>query len=407
MMETPLSSNWRLFLCGISYRNATVEEREPLQISGSEIARAHSRFASLPGVLESTIVSTCNRVEFYFVGEVKFDPFQPVQSFYRQFRDIDISSLRDKFYVSPVPEAAAHLFRVAAGIDSMVLGENQIVGQLREAYSSACAVKAAGKITHRLFHQAFRTGKLVRANTGMGTGACSVSSAAVDLLRTKIGELERPTILFIGVNQMIALAAKNLAKLECGRFIFANRTPQKAVELANAYHAEGYALTELPGLSARADIIVTCTSSSQPILTTAMFERLLTQHPERQLLIIDLAIPRDAAIGVDFSSRIEIHDLESIKDFVAERQQERRAAIPQAEEIIDRKLSEFTYWYEHVMHEPVYNGLGESFESVRNQELSELLPRLPAELRPQIDECTRRLVSRLLKLKVRRSTDNA
>lgn len=399
------SIDWRLVLCGISYKCSSLEEREPLQINQDEMAVAHSLLAAQPGVLESTIVSTCNRVEFYFVGEIKFDPMQIIQSFYRRFRDLEITSVKQKFYVYPSRQAAEHLFEVAAGIDSMVLGENQIVGQLRDAYSSACAVKAAGKIIHRLFHQAFRAGKLVRTNTEMGKGACSVSSAAVDLLKTRIDAMNQPTVLFVGVNQMIALAAKNINNLNCGALLFANRTPEKAAAFAQRYKSEGYSLTALPELLNHADVVISCTSAKEPVLGRELFTHFLDGQPERRLLILDMAIPRDVAIDDGFSDRIEVHDLESIERFVKDQQEKRREAIPQAKEIIERKLAEFSYWYDHVIHEPIYNGLRDSFESIRTQELSDLLDKLPSELHQELEDSTRRLVNRLLKLKVRQSTD--
>lgn len=399
------SIDWKLVLCGINHKTSSLEQREPLQLGHEDMAQAHALMGSLPGVLEATIISTCNRVEFYFVCEVKYSPFQVAQTFYRKLRDIDIAPLRGCFYISSGAEAAAHLFRVAAGIDSMVLGENQIVGQLRDAYSSACAVKTAGKMIHRLFHQAFRAGKQVRSDTEMGKGACSVSSAAVGLLREKIDAMHQPSVLFVGINQMISLAAKNIRQLEVGQFLFANRTVARAEEFAGKYQGKGYPLTELEALLGRADVVISCTGSTEPVITAEMIDNYLASHPDRRLLIMDMAIPRDVAINDDYHDLLEVHDLESIQRFVKDQQKRREQAIPQAEMIIQRKLDEFTYWYDHVIHEPVYNGLKDSFEAVRRQEIAELLKKLPPELRPELEDRTRQLVNRLLKLKIRQTSD--
>ncbi|UCC78622.1 MAG: hypothetical protein JSW64_10095, partial [Candidatus Zixiibacteriota bacterium] len=204
--------NWHLTLCGINHKNSTSEDRGGIQIGNDEIAEAQALFASMPGVIESTILSTCNRIEFYFVREKDNDSFELIQAFYKQFKNLDISNLCEKFYIKKGKHVAEHLFRVSAGMDSMVLGENEILGQVKAAYSSACAVKAAGRVIHRMFHQAFRTGKQVRADTEMGKGACSVSTAAVALVKTKIDISARPDILFIGFNKMIGLAASAFAK---------------------------------------------------------------------------------------------------------------------------------------------------------------------------------------------------
>jgi glutamyl-tRNA reductase len=282
-----------------------------------------------------------------------------------------------------------------------VLGENQIVSQLRDAYSSACAVKSAGKIIHRLFHQAFRAGKMVRSETEMGKGACSVSSAAVNLLEGKLHDFQKPRILFVGANQMIQLAAQNLRQRDHNEFTFANRTPERAHELAREFGGRGAGLDNLGDLVGEADIVISCTGSDQTVITEKMIENYLNSQPDGKLLILDLAIPRDCEVNNGYSEQIEIHDLESIGRFVREQQREREAAIPQAEEIIRRKLDEFTYWYEHVVHEPIYNGLQDSFESVRRQEINELLARLPSECRKDVEQTSLRLVNRLLKLKIR------
>ena len=164
--------NWHLVVCGVNHHETSVERREPLQLGREDIASAHAQFSRMAGVKEATIVATCNRIEFYAVTDKTIDVFDLVARFYSRFRQFDLSAMRDDFYIRKNKHAVVHLFRVAAGIDSMVLGENQILGQLKEAYSSACAVKAAGKVLHRLFHQAFRVGKQVRTNTELGKGAC-------------------------------------------------------------------------------------------------------------------------------------------------------------------------------------------------------------------------------------------
>jgi glutamyl-tRNA reductase len=218
-------------MCGVSHKTSSLEERESLQLSGEEMAKANAIFGSLSRVMESVIVATCNRIEFYFVTARGEDPFDVVAEFYREFKGEDISRYQELFLTRKGTHAVDHLFQVAAGIDSMVLGENQILGQVKDAYSSACAVKSVGKVLHRLFHQAFRVGKQVRSDTEMGKGACSVSSAAVEMLRSKTKDIDRPSILFIGINQMIGLAAGKLMSAHHSRLYFANRTVEKRSNL--------------------------------------------------------------------------------------------------------------------------------------------------------------------------------
>nr|MBN2276401.1 glutamyl-tRNA reductase [candidate division Zixibacteria bacterium] len=394
-------SHWHLVVCGISHKTSSIAEREPLQLGHDEIAKGHATFSDMPEVIESTIISTCNRVEFYFVSRRNHDPFEIVRTFYDDFRQYDISDLKDRFYIKKNKHAAGHLFRVAAGIDSMVLGENQIVGQIKDAYSSACAVKAAGKVLHRLFHQAFRVGKQVRTDTEMGKGACSVSSAAIELLKNRLEKISEPRILFVGINQMISMAATGLNQLYYEQFIFANRTEEKAVAMAQKYNSRGYSLERLPELLHRADIVISCTGAPDAIIRAKMIDDLLDKNPDKKLTMLDMAIPRDIEVDKNSYENIEILDLEDIQNFVREQQVKRELAIPQAELIIDQKLSEFTYWYDHVRHEPMYNGIHEAYENARQSELADVIENLPDELREQIDRATRRLVSRLSHLQAR------
>ncbi|MFH1373628.1 MAG: glutamyl-tRNA reductase [bacterium] len=393
------TNNWQLTVCGISHRTSSLAEREPLQIGHDEIAAAQSTFRGLPGVMESIIVATCNRVEFYSVAERQASPFKTATSFYQAIRGIDISNLEEKFYTRRSKHAADHLFRVTAGLDSMVLGENQILRQVKDAYSSACAVKATGKVIHRLFHQAFRIGKQVRTDTEMGQGACSVSSASMEMLRHKIGDLKAPIVLFVGINQMIHLAANGLNRPDGAKFLFANRTVEKAVEFAGRYGATGHSLQELPHLLGRADLVVTCTGSTRPVITREMIDIVMAARTDRRLTIMDMAIPRDVEIAKDHHADIDLFDLEDVQAFVRNQQKKREKAIPQSEEIVQYRLDEFMYWFDHVRHEPAYNGMGSSFEAARQQELGDVLAKLSPELRREVDDASRRLMTRLLRIK--------
>jgi glutamyl-tRNA reductase len=398
--------DWQLVACGINYKSSSLTQREPLQIGHDDMAKANSIFSNLTDVKESAIVSTCNRVEFYFVADRIHQPLDIVEKFFDRFRNIDITDVKENFYTKKNRHAAAHLFRVAAGIDSMVLGENQILGQVKDAYSSSCAVKASGKIIHRLFHQAFRVGKIVRSDTEMGKGACSVSSATVEMLKTRMNGLRDPIVLFVGINQMISLAASNLYRLDINKFLFANRTVEKAVSMAKKYKADGFSFEQLPKLIAKADVIITCTSADHPIITKRMLEDVLLSSPEKKLIIMDMAVPRDIDVEKNYNKNCEILDLEDVQQFVKDQQTRRALAIPEAEKIIDRKLDEFIYWYSHVRYEPIYNGLDGLFESLRQQELAGVLNELDNRTRTRIDDATKNLINKLLQIKLKAGINN-
>lgn len=391
--------NWQLVVCGINHKTSKLEEREPLQIGHEELAEADVYMSDLPGIRETVILSTCNRIEFYFVVSKDSVPCQIVSDFYIKFKKRDITGLRDNFYYYTDLDAAEHLFRVTAGIDSMVIGENQIVGQVRDAYRTACTVKSAGKIIHRLFHQTFRIGKQVRSDTELGKGACSVSSATVDMLKSRMTDIENPTVLFVGINRMIGLAASGLHRRGNDHFLFANRTREKAVDFAVKYKATGHALDEIPELIREADIVVSCTSSETPLINDITLAY-RNGSATRPLIIADMAIPRDVELKEDHPG-VTVYDLEDVREHVKNSQEQRVKAIPQAETLIKERLEQFKYWYEHIQHEPAMNGLGETFEQVRRQELGKALDALDDEARETVDRASRRLVEKLLHMKLR------
>lgn len=394
-------TKWQLVVCGVNHKCAPLEEREPLQIGSEALPRAVARLGTLPGVMESVIVSTCNRVEFYMVLDASRDALATVRAFYEAFAAPAEVRLPGGFYVHREREAARHLFRVAAGLDSLVVGENQIVGQLKSAYSSSCAVKGAGKLIHRLFHQAFRVGKAVRTDTAMGKGACSVAGACAALLRPRLALAGAPAILFVGVNQMIALAASYLSKSGCGRMIFANRTREKAVEIAAGYGGSAHGLDELPELLAGADFVVTCTAAPHAVIDEAMLLGALAARNGKKLTVMDMAVPRDVEYGGAERSDLEIIDLDHLKRFIESRQQEAYEAVPAAEAIVEQKLNEFMYWYSHVVEEPIYNDVEARFEAIRREEFGPLLAGLDPELQGAVEMASRRLVNRLMQIKIR------
>ncbi|MCD6249126.1 MAG: glutamyl-tRNA reductase [candidate division Zixibacteria bacterium] len=388
------SSSKRLVVCGVTHQTANLEEREPLGINRDDLARANSLFASLSTVQEGLIVSTCNRVEFYFITGRDQEPLDSVTAFYQAFNELDLTPFRDLFKTKTATHAAQHLFRVVSGIDSMVLGETEIFGQLKEAYGSACAVKSAGKVIHRLFHQAFRAGKQVRTDTEMGKGACSVSTAAVELLREKFSTDERPSLLFIGVNKMIRLAATRCRRIHHSTYRFANRTVEKAETFATKFEGEAYSLDHLNELLVLTDVVITCTSSPEPIINAEMIDTAVLQRDGRRLTIMDLAIPRDVDYPKGVSPEIEVLDLEDIKAFVERQQKKRQKAIPQAEKIIEQRLKEFNYWWRHVKEESLYNGNGERIAAIVTDELDSVLAKCPPELRNELSLAARRIAER-------------
>lgn len=333
-----------LIAVSATHRTSSVEQRAHLQLATDELTRANRVLLRLPAVRESAIVSTCNRVEFYLVADDAADPAEFLDVFYERMGRNGSRPYLHLFESRYGRAAAHHLFRVAAGVDSAVVGESEVLGQVKDAYSAACAAGSAGKLVHRLFHQAFRVGKRVRTDTGIGRGACSVGSAAVEMLGERLAERNRTNVLIVGVNRMTRIAATRLAADRRCRLSFANRTASKAEALADTVGAEGYGLEALPQLMSCSDVAIFCTSSPDPIVTREMMGGVVSRRRPRSIMLVDLAVPRDVDVPNGWDPLVEVIDLDDIGRFVAGRQQEREREVPHAEAIICSVLDEFQHW---------------------------------------------------------------
>ncbi|MFC1475952.1 glutamyl-tRNA reductase [Candidatus Zixiibacteriota bacterium] len=393
----------RLAVVGINYKTSTLQEREPLQLAIEELPRIDDLLASHAGVMEAAAVCTCNRIEFYLVLREQAAAFDVVAAMYREYRDLDIVPLRGKFYERTEDHAVRHVSRLAAGLNSMVLGETQIFGQIKKAYSTACSIKAAGKILHRLFHLAFRIGKRVREETTIGRGAVSVGGVAARLVGERLADRTDPVILFIGVNEMISLAAEHLCKAGYQRCIFANRTVENARRLADHFGGSVCSLDDLAGQIGEADVVITCTGSSAPVITKPLAEDALGRSAKKDILIMDLGVPRDVENAAGALPGITLFDLDDIHRELNAGLEERASAIKPAEEIVEAKVEQFMYWYEAVRREPIYNGLGQQFENIRAEELRAILNDCPTECRATVEKFSVRLIRRLLQQTCRQS----
>jgi len=393
----------RLAVVGIDYKTSSLQEREPLQLAADDVLRVNDLLVSTPGVMEAVTVCTCNRIEFYLVLREKVEAYTAVAAMYEKYRGLDLAPLREKFFERTEVHAVRHILRLAAGLNSMVLGETQIFGQVKAAYSVACSVKSAGKILHRLFHQAFRAGKKVREDTAIGRGAVSVGSVAARLARDRLSDRPDPQILFVGVNDMIALAAEHFREAGYRRFSFCNRTREHAERLAGNFGGTVHLLNELPRMVGAADLIVACTGSSVPLITCEIVHEAFGGRPDRNVVVLDLGVPRDVEPAVGGLSGVTLLDLDAIHRELSIGLEGRASAIGPAEDIIEDKVDQFVYWYDAVRREPQYNELGRKFEEIPTEELGLALDDCPPEFRGKIEQFSLRLARRLLQSTCRRA----
>ncbi len=327
-----------LFVLGLNHRTAPVEVRERVNFDPALIPDALHDLVSLPDVQEGMIVSTCNRTELYVVGADGGSA--QAGDWLRQTRALD-ERANTSLYTKEHADAIRHAFSVACGLDSMVLGEPQILGQVKDAYRVAGESGAVGPVLNRLFQQAFSVAKQVRSDTGIGSSAVSVASAAVSLAGKLFTDFSRHTALFVGAGQTIELAARHLRGRGLKRMIFANRSVDRAQRLAEALSAYAISLDDLGQHLAEADMVVCSTASPTPILTADMVRAALKARRRKPIFIVDLAVPRDVAPEVRELHDVYLYSVDDLEEVVRDNMRLREEAARAALKIVDQEVVRF------------------------------------------------------------------
>ena len=380
----------QLFVVGINYKTSTVSEREILQINRKEISSALNYFNSRREVEGVVIVSTCNRLEFYLTLKQDAQPFAVVNDFFVEKKKISVKQKQNLFYIYSGSEVAEHLFKVITGLDSMLLGEYQVQGQIKEAYSLACSQKSADKILHKLFHAAFRVGKNVRSKTKIGSGKQSLSGVAFQIIKEKIKKEDVITV--IGVNQSTKIIAEMLHNHGFSHLIFVNRTLYKAEELAEKYNGLAFNLDNFQEPLITSKCIFTCTGSADFIFTSEAINYSYSKS-RNPSLIVDMAVPRDVNTE-GLNKDIEIIDLEGLKKYLDVQKSEVEIDIPVAMKIISDEVNIFEVWNESQKDD--YLGVfAEKIESIRLQLLDETKVQVSEEEILLLDKFSRSLLHRM------------
>ena len=358
----------RLLALGINHQTAPLALRERAVFNPDQLADALHDVVKECGIAgEATILSTCNRTELY-CGTEHVDGADIIEWLVR-YRQLPFEDIRSCLYTHPDQAAVKHAFRVAAGLDSMVLGEPQILGQMKEAFATAHKAGVTGKLLNRLFQQTFAVAKQVRTDTAIGVSPVSVASASVLLARRLYSDLAQQTVLLIGAGDTITLCARHLKEHGIGHMIVANRTLERARGLADALGAEGISLAEMPTRLADADIVISSTASQLPILGKGAVESALKTRRHRPMLLIDLAVPRDIEAEVAEMDDVYLYAIDDLKDIVQENVQSREAAAHEAEKIIDTRVVDFMRWLRALDAVPTIRALRESADAIREAEL--------------------------------------
>jgi glutamyl-tRNA reductase len=331
-----------LLAVGINYNTAPVAIRERLSFPAETLYSSLKELRQVHEISEAAILSTCNRTELYCTTTTANEQF--LIDWVAQTKQIDADSFKPYLYTHADNQLIRHMFRVACGLDSMILGEPQILGQMKSAYQSACEAGTLGKHLGRLFQQTFTAAKKVRTDTAIGSSPVSVAFAAVQLAQQIFADLKEQTALLIGAGETIELTARHLRQQGIGQIIIANRTHTKALTLAEQFNGLAITLAEVPLHLAEADIVISSTASQLPILGKGSVESALKKRRNKPMFMVDLAVPRDIEAEVEQLRDVYLYTVDDLKNTIDQNMDSRRRAAAQAEEIIDTQVDYFLAW---------------------------------------------------------------
>lgn len=385
-----------LFVLGLNHRTASLSLRERLAFGPEKLASALAALCQLDGVREGCLLSTCNRTEIY--ADVEPAAQAMLSLWWSQFCRVTPDELGSCLYQHQEGEAVRHLMRVACGLDSLVLGEPQILGQLKSAVEQARQQGAVKSLLGRLFERSFSVAKRVRTETEIGANGVSVAFVAVSLARQIFADLSQTRVLLIGAGETIELAGRHLQSHQVQHMTVANRTLARAQELASQWQADVITLNEIPTVLPDVDVVVSSTASPLPLLGKGLIERVLKQRRHKPMLLIDLAVPRDIEEEVGSLADAYLYTVDDLQGIVAENQSSRQQAARQAELLIDEEKEAFMAWYQGLPAQEQIRRYRQSAAQLQHDELQRALQLLSQGHAPDqvVTELAHRLTNKLI-----------
>lgn len=386
---------------GLSHKTAPVEVREKLSIPEPQTEGAIAHLLSYPHIEEVAILSTCNRLEIYVVTHETEQGIREVTQFLSEHSKLPVTFLRQDLFVLLHEDAVMHLMRVAAGLDSLVLGEGQILAQVKNTHKLGQQYNGIKTVLNRLFKQAITAGKRVRTETSIGTGAVSISSAAVELAQMKLENLAACRVAILGAGKMSRLLVQHLLSKGANQICILNRSLKRAEELAKQFPEQSIKmclLSEMLSVISESEVVFTSTSATEPILDRAKLEMVL--EPSRPLMLIDISVPRNVHADVNALANVQAFNVDDLKAVVAQNQESRRKMAQEAEGLLEQEVEAFDVWWRSLETVTTISCLRNKIETIREQELEKALSRLGSEFAEKhqevIEALTRGIVNKIL-----------
>lgn len=389
----------RIVDIGMNHETAPVEVRELLSFGKEDLDKAIHEIQGIKNIKESLVLSTCNRVEILFTTEKEKEAKESIITFLSHVSGIVRDELSPMLYIYDDQEAIRHIFRVGASLDSMIVGEPQILGQVKDAYRIAVDHKSSSVVLNRLMHRTFSLAKRIRTETDIAGSPVSISFAAVELAKKIFGDLKGKGVLLIGAGEMAELAATYLLNNKIAEILVTNRTFSRAVELAKHFQGRAISFDEFEGQLLKVDIVITSTASPEPIISFDRARRIMKERKNRPLFFIDIAVPRNVESRVNELGNVFVYDIDDLKGIIDDNIIKRKAEAMKAERMVDEEVIKFSEWLKTLDVVPTIIALHEKSERLCRNELKRTLSNLKdltPEQRKGIENLAQSITKKLL-----------
>ncbi len=380
---------------GLNHRVAPVSVREKLWFSEDDVRAILLRLKA-SGVEESVLISTCNRTELYYVPPASGMDERAVWHVLTSYKNAGDGECSDALYAVHSLHAVQHLFKLASGIDSMVLGDVQILNQIKSSYAIAQACRSTGQVLNKMFSAALHTGKRARTETEIGDGAVSVGYAAAELASKIFHDLSRKTALLIGAGETGELTAQHLRSHGLGQLLVANRTRERAEQLSARMNGRVVEFSELVSALPEVDIIISSVSAPDYVLNRAAMDGVMKRRGPSPLFVIDIGVPRNVDPAVGSVANIFLHDVDSLQLIIDKNVERRKAELPHVRDIVFEELLQFDHWHASLELTPTIQQLRDQFEQIRQSELERFSHHITADLQDDVSILTKRIINKIL-----------